>query len=139
MQSKGIVYCPMNSSPMQSSSNTANRTKASSGKLIWNSKLSSKIGLYPIKVWTRINVPVRMHHLLKFRPLHKQPLYSATPTVTRGLGFLGLFQRTTVQLPFTIVYHILGDEILLEANNCISATSSWLILESFYNCIPEFL
>ena len=45
MHSKGMVYCPMNSSPMKSSSSTANLTSASSGRLIWNSKLSSKMGL----------------------------------------------------------------------------------------------
>ena len=47
MHSNGNVYCPMNSSPINSSSNTAKRTKANSGKLIWNSKLSLNNGLYP--------------------------------------------------------------------------------------------
>jgi len=49
IHSNGIVYCPMKSSPIKSSSSTLNLTRASSGKLIWNSKLSSKSGLKPGK------------------------------------------------------------------------------------------
>jgi len=45
IQANGIVYCPINSSPMKSSSSTANRTSANSGRFMWNSKLSSNIGL----------------------------------------------------------------------------------------------
>lgn len=49
IQLRGIVYCPINPSPMKSSSCTTNRTRARSGRLMWNSKVSSKTGLKPDK------------------------------------------------------------------------------------------
>lgn len=49
IQLRGIVYCPMNPSPIKSSSCTTNRTRARSGRLMWNSKVSSKTGLKPTK------------------------------------------------------------------------------------------
>lgn len=46
-QERGTVYCPIKSSPMNSSSKTAILSKANSGTVTVNSKLSSKAGECP--------------------------------------------------------------------------------------------
>ena len=57
MQFIGMVYWPIKPSPMKSSSWTTNRTRARSGKLMWNSKLSSNTGLKPAEKKVRFLTP----------------------------------------------------------------------------------
>ena len=67
IQTNGIVYCPINSSPMKSSSSTANRISANSGRFMWNSKLSSNIGLAAnIQVQSAKKIPVYFKALQHF-------------------------------------------------------------------------